>query len=156
MKRGKTRSLGSKTQSIRRTALMIDNKDPSFDYSFRRRKDIDEGGGQDMYGYVPVQRSNNNDEVWHGPKGLQTQSKAKQIVYQDTILCKRPKEVSQYFQQQEDEKYNSQVRLVLSTSKRVQMGLRQIDPDATVEDGSNFNESGFSQKIGPTTGGLDG
>ena len=137
MKTGKTLLSGGKTATAtkRYTALSISGKDPQSDYSFRRVDAIEAGGGQDMYGYEPVKDANYAGETWDGPVGMTSKTRGtKQIRYQDVILCKRHKSVSDHFKRIEDEQYNAQTRLVLSAARMAKEKLRSIDPDCIVED----------------------
>lgn len=155
MKAGKTVLSGEKTHrsASPHSRTDISGKDPNYDYAFRRHADIDGATGMDMYGYVPVGKDNYSGETWSGPKSMQQRSKgASQIRFDDVILCKRDKETSRYFKAQEDERYNSQIRLVQSASSRARAQLRAIDPDAVVVDEAKPAESAarLTQRPGPT------
>lgn len=149
----------SRTQQLPRTQqavgryspTMVAKKDPRFEYSFRRKVDIEQGGGMDHLGYEPVSEENYNGEVWNGPRSMQQRSKGrKQIVLQDTILCKRDKETANFFKAHEDEKYNAQCRLVMTASKNADGALRKLDPGAVVVDTSTGLEKAMPQRQGPT------
>lgn len=149
--RGHTAQNGTKTAShTRHSALTIQNKDPNFDYSMRKRRDVEDGGGQDIYGYEPITQGNNTGEVFGAFPMRQKTGGSKQMVYLDTIACKRPKEVSTYFKREEDERYNAQVRHVQSAAKRTRNALRELDPDSVVQDTSNFSGPSMKQRKGPT------
>ncbi len=149
----KSRTQDTRTpQAQDHSAVSVAGKDPKFDYSFRRRKDIEDGGGMDILGFEPVGEGNSSDERWNGPKSLQARTKGrKQIVNQDTILCRRPLETARYFKRLEDEKYNAQCRLVLSAAKNSQQKLRSLDPGAVVVDRHQGLEAAMVQRTGPTT-----
>ncbi len=149
----------SRTQELPRTqqkigrysATMVAQKDKGFDYSFRRKADIEQGGGMDHLGYEPVSEENYNGETWNGPRSMQLRSKGrKQIVLQDTILCKRPMETANFFKAHEDEKYNAQCRLVMTASKNADGALRKLDPGAVIVDHSTGLEKAMPQRTGPT------
>lgn len=149
----RTQQNGQRTsQSItRHSALFVGNKDPNFDYSFRRKEDIEQGGGVDLYGYEPLNSSNSSGETWGGPAGMAHKTKGgKQKVYLDTVLCKRPKEVSAYFKNLEDEKYNSQVRFIRDAAKNARLALRDLDAGSVVKDESQVSAKVFTQRTGPT------
>ena len=55
-----------------------------------------------------------------------------QLVYLDTIACRRPKEVTSFFKYEEDEKYNQQIQMVRNNSKNLKIAFRKLDPDSTV------------------------
>lgn len=149
----RTQKAVSNTQQFktRHSALTVLNKDPNYDYCFRPRKDIEDGGGVDMYGYAPVGTGNESGEEWGGLPGMAGRTKgAQQKRYLDTILCRRPKEVSAYFKRMEDDKYNSQVKFIRDTAKNARMALRALDEDAVVRDESEFTGRPFTQRTGPT------
>jgi hypothetical protein len=150
----RTLQSGQRTEAHthRHSAVAIANKDPNFDYSFRLRKEIEENGGVDHYGYEPVDASNHGGETFAGPvaKALQRR-KTNRIIHHDTVLCKRPKEISRYFQERDDEKYNSQQQLVIHASKHRREELAKIrGSNATVVDQSSGLEKAFKQRVGPT------
>jgi hypothetical protein len=148
---GKTRQVGEKTrQRTRHSAITINNKDPEYDYSWRNKKAIEDGGGQDIYGFEPIGAGNTNGETL-GPTPFKQRTAGKgQLVYLDTIACKRKKEIAEYFKEEEDERYNAQVRHVQNASKRTRAALRQLDPNAAVIDKSNYSGPGMTQRPGPT------
>lgn len=149
----RTQANGSKTAKsvTRHSALNIANKDPNFDYSFRRKEDIEQGGGVDVYGYRPVGADSKDAESYGGPAALFHKSRGKnQIVNLDTVLCKRPKEVAEYFKSLEDDKYNSQVMFVRDATKNSRDKLRSIDPRAVLTDNSDFSGKPFTQRTGKT------
>lgn len=134
-------------KNTRHSALNINNKDPDMDYCWRRRVDLEEGGGQDDYGYEQITSANYAGET-SGVPFLNKNSKAKKgFRNTDVVLAKRTKEATQYFKGLEDEKYNSQVRFVKTTSNRVRAKLRQIDSDSVVTDHSSNN---LTQRPGPS------
>lgn len=151
----KTRELGSKTHGYyAHQQLAILNRDPRFDYSFQRRKDVEEGGLGEQLGWEPVTAKNSCGETWAGPSGAISKTAAKKSLYfQDTLLCKRPLEVSAEIKRMEDEKYNAQKFLVKNAARNARIQLRQIEesiglePSASVEDRSTMN---FTQRKGPT------
>lgn len=143
----------SRTQQVagRFSATMIANKDPKFDYSFRKKSDIEQGGGMDHVGFEPVSEENYSGEVWNGPRSMQQRSMGrKQVVLQDTILCKRPMETANFFKAQENEKYNAQCRLVMTASRNADGALRRLDPGAVVVDSSTGLEKAMPQRPGIT------
>lgn len=141
----------TKRQHAVYSALDIANKDPNFDYSFRLRKEIEEGGGVDIYGFEPINEGNTSGEAWQGPiKALQKRGKSS-IVYQDTILCRRPKEVAEYFQSVNNTRYNNQISFVKSIAPEANVKLRNMNSDSGVTmDVKGKND--FTQKTGPTMG----
>jgi len=153
----KTEEIGTKTQQramgAEHSRLSVRNKDPNMDYSFRARKEIEEGGGQDSWGFVPVGSLNSKNEEWDMPDGFEkvqgTKGK-KQLLLGDTVLCKRPKKVAEYFKRQEDMKYNAQINLVKTASKRAEVKLRNIDGAKVRDDGSKFEGQGFTDRVIPS------
>lgn len=139
----------SSIKTLRVSGLEITNKDPDCDYSFRRKREIEEGGGVDQYGYEPVTSENSVGEVRNIPFATaKMKTKTGMIAFHDTVLCKRPKEVSRYFQAIEDEKYNSQKEFVRTAASRAQIKMREIDPSAVIQDHSKGLN--FTQRPGPT------
>lgn len=133
--------------------LSVFNKDPNFDYSFQSRAAVEEGGGVDHNGWEALGVHNSNGEEWGGPAGLAPKTKGKsQKVYIDTILCKRSKEVSQYFKRFEDEKYNAQIRFIRDAAKNARVALRELDPGSIVKDETETSSKVFTQRQGPTEG----
>lgn len=150
----KTRSLGNRTARVRTHNLEVVNLDPHMDYSFRRKQDIEEGGGTDMYGYTPVNSTNSIGETWAMTElgGVKTKGK-KQLILQDVILCKRPKSTSQYFKDLEDEKYNNQIRLLKLAGKNVKAKARNLglsSDEFQITDSSSVQN--VLQRPGPTEG----
>ena len=145
---------GEKTSKhTRHSALFIQNKDPNFDYSMRRKKEIEDGGGQDIHGYEPVCARNYNGEVFGSFPFKRQVSKtkgSKQYVYHDTILCKRPVEVTKYFKDLEDERYNSQVMHVRNAAKNARAAINGMGGDGTFVSKSSFAGPGMTQRKGPT------
>jgi hypothetical protein len=130
---------------------MVDGKDPSCEYSFRKTSDIEQGGGMDRYGYEPVTAANHTGETWAGPKAMRNRAKnVKQIINTDTILCKRDLETARFFHNMEDEKYNAQCRLVLTASQQANVKLRELDPGAVVVNESKGLKEALPQRPGPT------
>ena len=150
--KNRTQQLPRTQQKIGRfSPTMIANKEPGMDYSFRRRADIEQGGGMDHLGFEPVGESNYAGEIWNGPRSMQQNSIGrKQVVLQDTILCKRPNETAQFFKAHEDEKYNAQCRLVMTASRSADGALRKLDPGAVIVDSSTGLEKAMPQRPGPT------
>lgn len=149
----KTRQIGNKTgKHTGKLDLVVDNKDKNFDYAFCRLKDVEEGGGVTRAGYEPIGPANSNGEVWAAPHGVAPKQGKGQVRYQDTILCRRPKETTKYFKEMEDEQYNSQVRLVQNASKRANGKLRNIDTGMGLVNVSQNLSAGkkFTQRTGPT------
>lgn len=149
--RGRTHQVGSKTQNTTRySPLAVANKDPAFDYSWQRRREIEDGGGVNNKGWIPIDATNTNGETWDGPKEMMGKTQGSQLRNEDTVLCKRPKSVSAWLKSQEDEAYNAQARFVQSAAKNAQAELRKIDPNAVVSDRSEGMEKAFTQRTGPT------
>lgn len=147
----RTQRVGERTQRHTYVApLTIQNKDPRFDYSFRNRKAIEDGGGEDIYGYEAIREGNNSGEVFSAFPGQKKTRGGREMRYLDAIACRRPKEISAHFKREEDEKYNAQVRHVRSAAKRAREALRNLDPDSVVESKSEFKGPGMSQRPGPT------
>ena len=145
MRASKTQAQGRTQAAIRPSRLAIENKDPNYDYSFRRRKDIEEGGGQDLLGYEPVGVGNSNGERFAIPVATKTRGK-KQLVMQDTMLCRRHKETSRYFKQFEDQKYNSQMKLIKDAASNARVKLRDINGTVTDEIKGDFTQRpGFTE-----------
>ena len=139
--RGKTKISRTQKNRTQFYALDVDNLDPNFDYSFRRKSEVVEG--LVPYGYEPVSAANYNGETLKGRSG------AKQISYQDVILCKRTKETTKFFKDMEDEKYNSQISLVKMAGKNAREQLRTVDPGSSVVNKSKGLER-LKQRPGPT------
>ena len=128
----RTRTIGNKTQrAVRRhSALDVQGLDSNMDYSFRRKETEESSGGTDGYGFTPVTMANSVGEDWAIPYKVEQKSKGKrQLVKDDVILCKRPKEAKEYFQAVDDEKYNAQVRLLRSGRKQGREKMRQAGGD---------------------------
>lgn len=152
MKNSRTQQLPRSQQSVGRfSPTMVSNKDKNFEYSFRRKFDIEQGGGMDHLGYEPIGEDNYSNETWSGPRSMQARAKGrKQIVLQDTILCKRPVETARFFQNFENERYNSQCRLVQTASRSASDALRKLDSGAVVVDSSTGLDKAMPQRPGPT------
>jgi len=130
--------------------LAIKNKDPRFDYSFQRRRDVEEGGGQTHDGWDPVSKANNNGEAWDGPKIIKSKGSPNQFLNQDTILCKREKEVSKYFKQESIDKRNNQINFLNNVSTQAKQKLKELDPNSELKDTSSGMPKEYTQKTGPT------
>lgn len=157
----KTQSNGSKTykSKTRISPLDVSNLDDKFDYSFRRKVDIEQGGGEDMHGFRPVNESNNSGEVSGGPLAKFQKSKGgKQITHLDVILCRRPKEIAEYFQNEENEKYNANLRFVKSVGRNSRDKYRgtEIEENFEIKDESKFSGSAMQQRKGTTAEKLEG
>ena len=129
------------------SAISITNKNPKYDYSLCRKVDIE--NGSDMYGWEPISKSNNDGESFGRYPGAREQAN-QQLIYLDTIACRRPKDVSEFFQYEEDQTYNRQVQLVQNACKQVRQAFRQLDPDSTVIDRGSSKGPGMVQRRGPT------
>lgn len=145
----KTQSIGQRTGKnySRISRLTVNNKHPEFDYSFRRKTDISGDAGSDQYGYVPVGPGNESGETWGGPGWAKTNTAGKAVVVDDVILCRRPKAVSKYYKDQEDDKYNDQIKQVAEFNRRASQSLRELDSGATVK---AEIKGDFTQRQGPT------
>lgn len=151
MMRTHTSKNGSKTASrAAHSALSIQNKDPNFDYSFRRRQEIQDAGGEDIYGWTPISEGNTSGEFFSAFPGQKKTAGSKEMYYLDTVACRRPKEVSKYFKSEEDDKYNSQIAHVRSAAKRAKAAFREMDEDAKVKHDFKFKGPGMTQRTGPT------
>ena|SRR3990167_2096498 len=149
MRASRTQAIGSRTpKNAPISRLDILNKEPGFDYSFRRRKDVEEAGGVDEYGWEPVGVDNHKGEAWALPFPVKTKGR-KQLVFQDTILCKREHKFTAYFQRMENKKYNSQKMLITEAAGHAKARLRELDPNVRFEDGVKSSD-GFSQRKGPS------
>ena len=127
--------------------LNIEGKDKDFDYSFQTRKKIEESGGGLTYdGWEAITKSNHGNERWVGPKTMAHKNGAKQFIYQDTILCRRPAEDAIYYKQNDNEKRNRQIEFINGVSQGAQQTLKKLDPNADVKDTS----TGYTQKNRPT------
>jgi len=149
MQRSRTATTAKRTQTKigRFSAVQVAHKDPAYDYAFRLRHDIEQGGGMDHYGFEPVSEANYAGETWGGPRSMSERSRGrKQIHYQDTVLCKRPLETARYFQQLENEKYNAQCNLVMTASRRAGVRLRELDPGAVVVNSSKGLDKAMPQR----------
>lgn len=136
---------GFKTTNVstRWSFLNIANKDPECDYSFRQKATFQDLESPDNNMYVPVTESNHSGETWAVPmmnKVAPKTASKKTFVYQDTILCKRPKEISAYFQAQENKKYNAQKSLIKEAAQSLRVSLRNVDPNSSVEDTSEISQ----------------
>ncbi len=158
-KTSKFKSRESKTSKAfqRHTRVTIYGKDPKMDYSFRPRKDIEEGGGEDLYGYVPIDAENWNGETSSGPKSsLRNSKQFRQIRYMDTIACKRPLETKKFFDQEADERYNAHKQWSLYVSaQEAKSNLRKVDGKGEVTSDIQVTGRGFSQRPGPTMEGSE-
>ncbi len=149
MKPSVTQSIGNKTHAItkRMSRLDILNKNPDYEYAFRLRKELEEGGGVDQYGYECVGHGNENGERWALPIGAPKSKGKKQMILQDVVLCRRKKEVGAYFRVQENQKYNSQKMLIKTIAQRAQVRLREADPNARAS--MDISGIDFTQRVGP-------
>ena len=138
---------------VRHSTLTIHGKDPNFDYSFRTRKAVEDGGGEDIYGWRPIGEGNNSGENFSLFPGQKRTSGSKAMNYLDTVACRRPKETSKYFREEEDDKYNSQIMHVRNASKRARDAFRSMDSDSVVKEKVEFKGPGMTQRSGPTEGG---
>lgn|SRR3990167_2372641 len=150
MRSAKTQEIGSRTpkNAAQVSRLAITGRNPAFDYSFQRHKDIEDSGGQDEYGWEPVGIGNHDGEALAVPFPVKTKG-VRQFKFQDTILCRRKKEITQYFQRQEDDKYNTQKSLIVEAAGRARTQLRKMDPDATIRNEIKSSD-GFKQRKGPS------
>lgn len=155
----KTQRIGEKTRKKveRVSPLNVLNKDPRFDYSFRRKSEIEDAGGEDMYGWGPVKTGNCSDEVLDNPlaRFRKTEQKTKtktrkEMKYLDVVLCRRPKEVSEYFRAQENEKYNANVRFIKSVSKNAKESFRDSGVEVSMNDTSKYQGPSVEQRLGTT------
>jgi len=145
--KGRTQEVRTK-QPEKFSPLSISNKDPDCDYSFQRRKDVEDGGGATYTQWEPVSAHNYKGETWGGPSCFKHRQGVKQFINQDTILCKRSKEISQYFKSEENEKRNHQIRFIKSVARNARERLRELDPGSVVVDSSKGIE--YTQQTGPT------
>lgn len=151
VKRNRTSLNGSKTQSrASHSALSIQGKDPDYDYAFRSRKEIEENGGEDIYGWKPIGEGNSSGESMSNYPGQKRTAGKDQMNYMDTVACRRKKEVSKYFKDLETQKYNDQVSHVRNSSARAQAAFRKLSADSKVRTTQNFRGPGMTQKTGPT------
>ena len=156
--KNKTKSVGSKTQKhTRHSNLDVANKDPNSDYCFRRKKEIEDGGGMDNYGYEAVNATNSHGEEWNGPASMKRKGGKGQMTNQDTVLCKRPLETAKYFKRIEDEKYNAQILHIKNACAAAKDKLRNISPDYVSSATSTLtnteeeqNDRAFTQRPGVT------
>lgn len=145
---GRTQEVVTRQKQERFSPLSISNRDPECDYSFQRCKDVEDGGGATYTGWEPVGAHNYKGESWGGPQIFKHRQGAKQFINQDTILCKRSKEISTYFKTEENEKRNHQIRFIKSVARNARERLRKIDPGSVVVDHSKGIE--YTQRTGPT------
>lgn len=153
------RTQKQKTRATPRwSRLSVTGKEPGYDYCFRRRKDIDENGGMDQHGWEPIGVANHKGEELGVPdrvkKHMAKGGGRKQIIYEDVILCKRPVEVTAFFKEQEDERYNAQVNLIknAATSARGKLRERMVEGgfDADSADITGTVETKLTQRLGPS------
>jgi len=135
-----------------RTNLTIDGKDPNMDYSFRPIKDIEEGRGQDLQGYVPIDAGNEKGETWGGPKSFQRKTKGfEQIRYMDTVACKRTMEQKKYFDDESNRRYNTSKEWTESVSnEKMKLDFSKIRKNSKVTTELEITGRGFTQRPGPT------
>lgn len=156
----KTQKNGQKTSAARtrNSALSVIGKNPDFDYCFRKKSDIQDGGGEDMYAWSPVKQGNSSGEEHDNPlaryragnRGSKTAASKKEITHLDVVLCRRPKEVGEYFQSQEDQKYNAGVGFIKSVSKNAREKFRDGGADVSVKDSSRHEGPSVNQRMGTT------
>lgn len=145
---------GSSSHNFSR--IKIDNLDPSFDYSFRLKMDVEKGGGMDRYGYEAVNESNSCGESWASPIAAYSKKRFGTIILEDTVLCKRPLEIKTYWDNENNKRYNSQIRFVNQNSQAAKQKLRNaesalgLENKADVTDSSHFSGPGFTQRPAPT------
>lgn len=137
MKKTRTEQIGARTGKFSRTAIA--NKDPDFDYCFKRKSDI-ESGVINQEGWEVAK-----DEAWQNPFQKEAKTKGKaNLNLHDTVLCKRSKEASKYFDEQINQKKRAQIRLIKKVAKDARSTLRATGYDIKIND-----QTKFSQKIGP-------
>lgn len=127
--------------------LDIDNKDPNFSYSFINIEKIEKGGGMAPGGWRPLSETNNSGETWNSIYGDWATDTNFSFRYEDTILCRRPKRLTEFFGAQENRKYNANINLINNIGKGVRERLRSLDPNAKVDDSKNTR---YTQRVGPT------
>jgi len=130
--------------------LNIQNRNPAYDYSFQRRREIEDAGGQHPLGWEPITAGNEDGESLASLPFTEKTRGTGNMIYHDTIACRRKKEVSRFLKTEEDERYNAQIAHVRSASKRAREALRELDSEATVLDKSRFSGPGMTQRKGPT------
>jgi len=145
MRETKTTKSKTKDKTTRVSVLDIANKDPNYDYCFRRRQDVVDG--VDKYGYEPVGEGNNSGEKWALPFKTSRNKSKNTFVHDDVILCRRSLEARDYFKEKENEKYNAHKNLIRTAASRAQVQLRKLDQNATVRDESHGIN--FTQRSGP-------
>lgn len=156
METQRTQKIGSRTRKPSKTA--IDNKLEDHDYCFKRRADVDSGEiDSEEWEVVRAHQSDNalrkSNEKWHSPykkkdRGTRTGG-ARTFNIGDTVLCRRNKEASEYFNSFEHEKYNKQMEMIKEAAPNANVKLRKAGVDyVTVTD-----QSTYTQRSGPTEGG---
>ena len=139
MKQTRTEKIGTRTGKFSRTAIA--EKDPNFDYCFKRKADVESGlVGQEGWEVA-------RDSSWFTPYQKQAKTKGRaQLALGDTVLCKRSTEASEYFNDYINEKRKAQIRLIKSAATDARQSLKQTGYSFKVTDNIKTN---FTQKIGP-------
>lgn len=151
--RNRSRNVSRTQMSMNRfSQTLVQNKDPNFEYSFKRRADI-ENGSAEAWGWDVVNEDNNSGEVRKLDRTIKKRTGgSKQVSLIDTVLCRRDKnsDIAIYERQHENSKYNAQIQLIKTASQRSKAALRELDPGAIVVDGSKNLDRVLVQRTGPT------
>jgi len=147
MRNARTDEIGMRTGRLSRTS--VGHKDPQYDYCFKRGEDVADGIVS-QEGWEPVQGPNTK-ETWlnkYAEKAMARTKGNRQLKLGDTILCRREKEATAYFNEIVNDKRRAQARLIREATRNNRRALQKIDPDARIKDSSSITGS-FTQKMGP-------
>jgi hypothetical protein len=158
MSNSKVRGTGAKTQEVkgqmrtvgRLSRSAVQNLNPVYDYCFVRKVDMEANGGMYM-GYEAVDQGNSSGEIPWAPPGVKPRSaNAGKIFLEDTVLCRRPKETSEYYKSLWLEKASANFQLVRQSAKNAGAELNKLDPLSYVSQKVNMTDMDFNQTTGPT------
>jgi hypothetical protein len=160
LKASSTRA-SSTEQALNPYDTTILNQDPDWDYSFRPRKDFEHGSN--MTGdWIPITQATSVGECMGS--GVQSHLlddmrkklgfKPKSLILEDTIACKRPKEVSEHYRKMEDAKYNYQIGLLKNAATSAHAKAKVLRDEGSRldvrEEKGHHNLGSFTQRPGPT------
>ena len=143
MKQTRTEQIGTRTGRISKTAVA--GKDANFDYCFKQKQEVEEGTiHQEGWDVVAGEQK---PEKWFNPHETSNRARTagrNQLTLGDTVLCKRSKEASKYFNQFHTDKRRAQERLIKEAAPSLRRQLQEGGGDASIQD-----QSKFTQRVGP-------
>lgn len=132
--------------------LNVLNKDPAYDYCWKRKAEV-ESSGISLDGFVPVTDTNKANESY----GINHQMNAGGnnttyiFMYEDVVLCKRPKDVAEYYNAREKSLRQAQYLTLKNVNREVSESFkRNMGNDGYSVTGTVTGD--FSQITGHTEG----